>query len=105
MGYSEDKQEQDHSGLTATTTHDVLPQNEVNDSDEVLGASPQNQATFCAVHHRIFSNADKLPGREEQLKQLPMDRYLDEGLAERYAILSLDDGGQWARYSSCVCSK
>jgi hypothetical protein len=105
MGYSKDKQEQDLLGLATTTIHDVLPRNEVNGSGEVLEASPQDQATFCAVHHSIFSNADKLPGQEEQLKRLPMDRYLNEGFAERYAILSLDDGRQWARYSSCVCSK
>jgi hypothetical protein len=104
MGYNEDKQEQDLFSLTTTTIHDVLPQKEVNGSDEVLEALPQNQATFCAAHQNIFSNADKLPSREEQLEQLPMDRYLGEGLAERYAILSLDDGGQWARYSGCVCS-
>jgi len=86
MKYSKDKQDQDLLGLIAITAHDILPIDEVDSFDEALKSPPWNHATICAVHGSNFFNADKLPGQKDQLKQLPMDRYLDEGLAERYAI-------------------
>ncbi len=100
------RQEQDLLGLASETTNDASWRRSESDSpDEVLGAVPRDQMSACPIHSRILSGQEKRPVRGEQPVHMPMDRYLAEGLVERYALLSLDDGEQWARYFHCVCKE
>jgi hypothetical protein len=102
------QQEYDILGLALQSSTNSLPCNEVGASNVALQAISQGHMNTCPIHSGILPNAEALPSQAGELKQLPMDRYLAEGLAERYALLNIDpsdSGGQWARYSGCTCGK
>ncbi len=68
-------------------------------------------AASCPVHKAflagVHSKMDAQPGQAGELKHMPMDRYLAEGVTERYALFSLSStsaGEDWARYSECICA-
>jgi hypothetical protein len=101
-------------GLTLQTTNYTLPQNAMNISDTSLQAVPEEKITTCPVHNALLEGwhagtaISQATAFEPKDMTLPMDRYLAEGQAERYALLSLshpETGGEWARYSSCLCGK
>jgi hypothetical protein len=102
------RQKQDLLGLEPETFTNSVPDIEADSSDEVLEAIPQDQISACSVHSSILSNADALPGKAGEIKYAPMDRYLAEGITERYALFNIGSsgsGGQWTRYFSCLCEK
>jgi hypothetical protein len=108
MEHIKHRQEQDLFGLTLNTSYKSLPDIEADSCDEFLEAIPQDRISACPIHSSILSNADALPVQAGQIKYVPMDRYLAEGLKERYALVdigSLGSGGQWSRYFDCLCEK
>jgi hypothetical protein len=109
-GYTEKylahQQEYDLLGLALQTSNNSQPANGVEPFKEGPKAESQGLVSTCPVHSAILSNADILPTHVGELKHMPLDRYIAEGLVERYALLDVgpsDSGGQWARYSSCLC--
>jgi hypothetical protein len=100
------QQKYDLLGLALQTPTSSLTSNEAETSNAALQAMPQGHLHTCPIPSGILSSADVLHGQAGEPKQLPIDRYLAEGLAERYALVNIspsDTGGQWARYSGCLC--
>jgi hypothetical protein len=98
------QQEYDLLGLALQTSTNRLPSNEADTSN--VAPQAQGHQSACPIHSGFLSNADAVPIQAGELKQLPMDRYLAEGLAERYALLSIgpsENEGQWARYAVWTC--
>jgi hypothetical protein len=93
-------------GLALQTPTSSLTSNEAETSNAALQAIPQGHMHTCPILSGILSSADALHGQAGGLKQSPIDRYLAEDLAERYALVDIspsDTGWQWARYSGCRC--
>jgi hypothetical protein len=105
------RQQNDLFGLTLQTPNNSSSDDEMEISHTPLPAAPEEKITACAVHISLLAGlyADPAtsraaaPGPNEML--IPMDRYLAEGLAERYALLGLGHEGTGARYSGCLCGK
>jgi hypothetical protein len=104
------RQEQDLSGLTLQASNNDILDNELETSKEVIEAIPQKQIRACPVHGALFAglygDTDLLPNPSQETGPMPIQRYVAEGLAERYALLSsnqTETGGEWARYSGCRC--
>jgi hypothetical protein len=101
-------------GLALQTYNNGLPGNEVHASKEVIEATPHDQeqipSRLCPIHKSLLAgiplNMDAQPGQVTESKHTPMERYLAEGLVERYALFSIgmtNAGEEWARYSGCLC--
>jgi hypothetical protein len=103
--YNKHRQDQDLMGTSSGTLHDSLSSDQVDKFLEATKTASQDCVSTCPIHNSVLSNAEKMPGQGPQLKHLPIDRYLAEGLEERYTLLKLDDEAQWARYSGCICVK
>lgn len=102
------QQEYDLLGLALQLSNDSQTANGVEPFNEGPEARSQDLACACPVHSTIPSNTEVLPAQAGELKHTPMNRYLAEGLAERYALFDIgpsDNGGQWARYSGCLCGQ
>jgi hypothetical protein len=103
------RQEQDLAGLTLQASNTNVLDNESETSKEAIEAMPQEQIWACPVHAAVLSRLSgdtDLPNQEPA--PMPIERYVAEGLAERYALLSLsqaETGGEWARYSACICDR
>jgi hypothetical protein len=105
------RQEQDLAGLTLQASNTNGLDNESETSKEVIEAMTQEQIWACPVHaavlSRLYGDTD-LPNPSQEPAPMPIERYVAEGLAERYALLSLsqtETGGEWARYSACICGR
>lgn len=110
------KKQYDLLGLTPPTTHEYLPDEDMACSDSSLQRAHDEKIAACPVHGALLTKFHterdivSEVAREPQstLTPLPMDRYLAEGLDERYALLNINHpgrGGEWARYSACICEK
>lgn len=102
------QQDNDLLGLALQTSATNLPGNEMNTSNATLEAMSQGHIYTCLIHTSILSNAALLPSQSEELKQLPMNRYLAEDLSQRYALVNISRSGsgeQWARYPGCLCGQ
>ena len=73
------------------------------DGDKSLShACPIHQILLAELRSDTYSKLgqDRIPA------DLPMERYLAEGPAERYALFRMDvlnSGEDWARYTKCLC--
>jgi len=110
-GHAKHRQEQDLACLTLRASNTNVLDNESETSKEAIEAMPQEQIRACPVHaavlSRLYGDTD-LPYPNEEQAPMPIERYVAEGLAERYALLSLsqtETGGEWARYSACICER
>jgi len=110
--YMKHRQEQDLLGLTLQTPKNSLPDNEMNTPNTLLQAVPEEKIVACPLHNALLAGllADEVTSdgtaSDSKSMLMPMDRYLAEGLGERYALLNLrpsDAEGDWARYSGCLC--
>jgi hypothetical protein len=102
------QQEHDLLGLALITSNDSVPDSRVDSDKEGLEARTQDNISACPIHRSILSNVEALPSQAGELKCMPMERFLAEGLAERYALLSpsySNTGGEWTRYSACLCGR
>jgi hypothetical protein len=106
------RQQHDLLGLALQTDNNGLPANEVHWSKEVTEAAPYDQKqTFtglCPIYKALLAEiqSDVNAQRAREVKHIPMERYLAEDLAERYALISLGPtqaGEEWERYSRCLC--
>jgi hypothetical protein len=100
------RQEQDLLGLTLQASNN----SEVGISESASQAVLEEKIAACPVHSTLLSglqgDANALLGQGAGPKLIPIERYVAEGLAERYTLLSLshsNTGAEWARYSSCLC--
>jgi len=103
--HNKHRQDQDLMGISSGTLHNNLSNDQVDKFVEATKEASQDCMLICPIHNNVLSNAEKMPGQGAQFKHLPIDRYLAEGLEERYTLLKLDDEAQWARYFECICVK
>jgi hypothetical protein len=112
-------QEYDILGLTLQSSTSVSPHaNELQTSNEALQPISHEQISACPVHSALvigdheeedpdspdIDSQRVLPCRG--MGHTPIERYLAEGLAERYALFSpsqAETAGEWARYFGCLC--
>jgi hypothetical protein len=112
VGFStEHRQEQDLSGLTVQASTTNVLESKLDNSKEFIEAIPEEQIRVCPVHGALFGGLygpTVRPNPSQRTSHMPLERYVAEGLAERYALLSLNQmetGGEWARYSACLCGR
>lgn len=78
--------------------------------NEIFQVPLRIQVSACPIHNALFqenlSSAIPMQGSAamSMLSFTSIDRYLAEGLAERYAIYSASGTGEWARYHGCQCA-
>jgi hypothetical protein len=92
-------------GLALQTPTTSLPGNKKDTSETTPQAIFQVHKSTCPVHSRTLASAE---GQVVQLEEAPLDRYLAEGLSERYALVNIstsDAVWEWARYSDCLCGE
>jgi hypothetical protein len=77
-------------------------------------ALPDEKIASCPVHRALLTGPpvdaaiSDGPASDPKNTLMPMERYLAEGLAERYALFSFsysETGREWARFSDCVCGR
>lgn len=72
-------------------------------------SASHSQISICPIHASLLENqghaSSTLRGRRKAPVPRPIDRYLAEGPAQRYAIVNFNapDTGEWTRYSKCRC--
>jgi hypothetical protein len=112
--HSVHRQQNDLLGLTLQTPNSSSSDDGMKNSHTPLLEVPEEKIAACAVHVALLAGLHAgpatsratAPGPKEM--PIPMDRYLAEGLAERYALLGLGregTGREGARYSGCLCGK
>jgi hypothetical protein len=102
------QQQHDLLGLALQTSAGRVPDDEVETSYEGPRAIDEDHIPTCPIHRSILSNTSIpiVPGGEQMVT--PMDRYLAEGIQERYALVHVgisDSEEPWARYKDCLCMK
>jgi hypothetical protein len=92
-------------GLAVQTSTTSLLDDKIDTSETAPQAIFQVHKSICLVHSRTFASAE---GQAVRLEKAPLDRYLAEGLSERYALVNIstsDAVWKWARYSDCLCGE
>jgi len=75
-------------------------------SDEKIASCPVHRDLLAGLSVDAAVSNGTAPDPKNTL--MPMERYLAEGLAERYALFSFsysETGREWARFSDCVCGE
>jgi hypothetical protein len=112
------RQQNDLLGLTLQPFNNTIPDNEMKTSSTSLHnvslhAVPDEKIAACPVHRTLLAGlhaiavTSRATTSEPKSMLLPMELYLAESLAERYALVSVShsETGDWARYSGCLCGK
>jgi hypothetical protein len=104
------EREYDLLGLALQTADGSIPNDEIDTAEALIETRHQGQMNVCPIQTALFAQLhnveDNTPKSNQETAQLPMERYLLEGFAERYALVSIDQsgtGGDWAMYSDCRC--
>jgi hypothetical protein len=88
-------------GVVMQTSHETLC-NVLQAPNNTLNTSPSPN---CPVHNILLAEYHSRQGPAPLAGPIPMERYLEEGVADRYAIFNLNKSntGDWARYNGCTC--
>jgi hypothetical protein len=112
------RQQNDLLGLTLQPFNNTIPDNEMKISstflhNNSLQAVPDEKIAACPFHRTLLVGfhaiavTSRATTSDPKSMLLPMERYLAESLAERYALVSIShlEIEDWARYSGCLCGK
>jgi hypothetical protein len=102
------QQQQDLLGLALQTSASRVTDDEMETPHEGPCAIDEDHIPTCPIHRSILLNTiiPIIPEGEQMVA--PMDRYLGEGIQERYALIhyrASDSEELWARYKDCRCMK
>jgi hypothetical protein len=92
-------------GLALQTSTTSLLGNKKDTSEAAPQAIFQVHKSTCPALSHTLASAE---GEVVQLEEAPLDRYLAEGLSERYALVNIstsDAVWKWARYPDCLCGE
>lgn len=108
LQYNSHRQEQDLLGLILQPANERILDDYLRLWKAYMESKSHMQDPACS-QHKVFcawlqDTADPPPKVDHEMALLPMERYLVEGLTERYALFSVSQpatDGEWARYSAC----
>jgi hypothetical protein len=106
------QQRHDLLGLALQDSRDDLLDNELQSPKNSAESISQEQISACPVHGALLAELQDttrhLSSQGQGMASMPMERFLAEGLAERYTLLKIsqtETEGDWARYSACLCHR